>query len=371
MPRGFAGESERQEARTIGGGRATEATRAAVERGRESVQRSMDRNRERQAVAQHLGITDDNPYGNMSGLSRTLGAENVSYAGLMSLNQRRGIASLMIDRYLDPVNPATGRVRPGLGVGDPTRFGTVERDPSLRKTGPESLFPGVGILTALFDRSDLTVPGFTGGQDATAVQEDTAQTTVPPAFAPERLADFQADIDEVLARSDQLLAENAAKRQLAAMSDDPNYFAQIPPAIPEPRIRDFQIQPTATTFDEPISPPPAPLENPYDEGRKIDEVVDGKGRILGYVDPVYGPDGVTVVDGGYKLPIGSKVIQGIAAGDAGSATVTKSGVSASPLYDSTDVLSPQNIREVLQLPGRDPTRPYPIDMLSRLGVLTP
>tara|TARA_R100000329_G_C7611773_1_gene217133 strand:+ start:583 stop:1728 length:1146 start_codon:yes stop_codon:yes gene_type:complete len=255
MPRGFAGESERQEARTIGGGRATEATRAAVERGRESVQRSMDRNRERQAVAQHLGITDDNPYGKMSGLSRTLGAENVSYAGNMSLNQRRGIANLMIDRYLDPVDPATGRVRPGLGVGDPTRFGTVERDPSLRKKGLGSFFPGVGLITALFDRSDLTVPGFPSSQDATAVQEDTAQAVVPPAFTPERQANFQADVDEAIARSDLMLAENAAKRQLAAMSDDPNYFAQILPAIPEPRIRDFEIQPTGTTFNEPINPP--------------------------------------------------------------------------------------------------------------------
>ena len=52
-----------------------------------------------------------------------------------------------------------------------------------------------------------------------------------------------------------ILAENAAKRQRAAMSDDPSYFAEIPPAIPEPRIRDFQIQPTGTTFNEPINPP--------------------------------------------------------------------------------------------------------------------
>jgi hypothetical protein len=315
----------------------------------------MDRNRERQAVAQHLGITDDNPYGKMSGLSRTLGAENVSYAGNMSLNQRRGIANLMIDRYLDPVDPATGRVRPGLGVGDPTRYGTVERDPSLRKTGSESLFPGVGIITALFDRSDLTVPGFPSSQDA------TTQAAVPPSFTPERQAAFKALQNEVLLGGAPL--ENPY---------DENFeTTQIPPAIAEPEFLDLQAGRTATTFDEPISPPLAPLENPYDEVRKIDEVVGGQGRLLGYVDPVYGPDGVTVVEGGYKLPTGSKVIQNIAAGDAGSAAVTKSGVGDGPLYDSTDVLSPQNIREVLQLPGRDSTRPYPIDMLSRLGVLNP
>ena len=239
MPRGFAGESERQEARTIGGGASTPVTEAAVERGRESVQRSMDRNRERQAVAQHLGITDDNPYGKMSGLSRTLGAENVSYAGNMSLNQRRGIANLMIDRYLDPVDPATGRVRPGLGVGDPTRFGAVERDPSLRKTGSESLFPGVGIITALFDRSDLTVPGFPSSQDA------TTQAAVPPSFTPERQAAFKALQNEVLLGGAPL--ENPYGENLET--------TQIPPAIAEPEFLDFQVERTGTTFNEPINPP--------------------------------------------------------------------------------------------------------------------
>ena len=312
-----------------------------------------------------LGMTDSNPFGAMSGIARLLGPKNISYPDLIGTPAFGAVKNLMFRRYLSPVDPRTGRVEPGLGVGDPTRYGTVERDPSLRKTGSKSLFPGVGIITALFDRSDLTVPGFPDGQDATAVQEDTAQAVVPPAFTPERQANFQAGIDEVIARSDQILAENAAKRQLAGMPDGLTTFAEIPPAIPEPRIRDFQIQPTGTTFNEPISPPPAPLENPYDEGRKIDEVVDGKGRILGYVDPVYGSDGVTVIDGGYKLPTGSKVIQGIAAGDAGSATLTKSDVGASPLYDSTDVLSPQNIREVFRMPGSSyyEDRAYPVDII--------
>jgi len=270
MPRGFAGESERQEARTIGGGRATEATRAAVERGRESVQRSMDRNRERQAVAEQLGITDDNPYGNMSGLSRALGAENVSYAGNMSLNQRRGIANLMIDRYLDPVNPATGRVRPGLDAGDPTRFGPVESDPSLRRSyGIASMVPGVSFLTSMFDKSDLTVPGLTDYQneqmsrgmamDASSAMSSAPDTLVRPAaddpFSPERQAAFQAGLDEITANADMILQRNAADRQLLGMPDDTKYMAQIPPAIPDPRIRDFQVEPTATTFDEPINPP--------------------------------------------------------------------------------------------------------------------
>ena len=57
--------------------------------------------------------------------------------------------------------------------------------------------------------------------------------------------------------------------------------------------------------------------------------------------------------------------QGIAAGDAGSATLTKSDVGASPLYDSTDVLSPQNIREVFRMPGSSyyEDRAYPVDII--------
>lgn len=310
----------------------------------------------RKQIEQSLGMTDTNPYGLMSGIGRLLGTENVSYPGLMGTPAFGAVKDLMVRRYLAPVDPRTGRVEPGLGVGDPTRYGAVERDPSLRNKGLASFIPGGGFITSLFDRSDLTVPGFPSSQDATAVQEDTAQAVVPPAFTPERQAAFKALQNEVLLGGAPL--ENPY---------DENFeTTQIPPVI-----------------DEPISPPLAPLaplENPYDEVRKIDEVVDGKGRLLGYVDPVYGPDGVTVVAGGYKLPTGSEVIQNIAAGDAGSATITnrkeqpfvvQSGVGDGSLYDSTDVLSPQNIREVLQLPGRDSTRPYPIDMLSRLGVLNP
>jgi hypothetical protein len=185
---------------------------------------------------------------------------------------------LMVRRYLAPVDTRTGRVEPGLRAGDPVLArqadntfipSTVEREPSLRNRGLASFIPGAGLLTGLFDTSDLVVPDapssmarytesgifdFEVPQNAFDDLPEPASVQSSP-FSPERQAAFQAGIDEVIARSDQILAENAAKRQLAGMPDGLTTFAEIPPAIPEPRIRDFQIQPTGTTFNEPINPP--------------------------------------------------------------------------------------------------------------------
>ena len=130
-----------------------------------------------------LGMTDSNPFGAMSGIARLLGPKNISYPDLIGTPAFGAVKNLMFRRYLSPVDPRTGRVEPGLGVGDPTRYGTVERDPSLRKTGSESLFPGAGIIAALFDRSDLTVPGFTGGQileSVPVVEPPAVPVAAPP-----------------------------------------------------------------------------------------------------------------------------------------------------------------------------------------------
>ena len=232
----------------------------------------------RKQIEQSLGMTDTNPYGLMSGIGRLLGTENVSYPGLMGTPAFGAVKDLMVRRYLAPVDTRTGRVEPGLGAGDPVLArqtdntfipSTVEREPSLRNRGLASFIPGAGLLTGLFDTSDLVVPdapsslarytesGIYDFEVPEGVFDDLSEPAPVQSspFSPERQAAFKAGVDEVIARSDQLLAENAAKRQRAAMSDDPNYFAQIPPAIPEPRIRDFEIEPTGTTFNEPINPP--------------------------------------------------------------------------------------------------------------------
>ena len=226
-----------------------------------------DRAAQRAGVARTLGITDNNPYGNMSGLSRALGAENVSYAGNMSLNQRRGIANLMIDRYLDPVNPATGRVRPGLDAGDPTRFGPVESDPSLRRSyGIVSMFPGVGMLTSMFDKSDLTVPGFTDYQNeqmSLNMAADAADIVAGPeplsleqagivgpesAFSDQRLSEFDDLVSDVLTRSDAIIADTAPQPGPV----------QGPSPVPVPTELTFSKRTTVADPSQTMTLPPAP-----------------------------------------------------------------------------------------------------------------
>lgn len=225
-------------------------------------QAAAERAAQRAGVARTLGITDNNPYGNMSGLSRALGAENVSYAGNMSLNQRRGIANVMIDRYLDPVNPATGRVRPGLDAGDPTRFGPVESDPSLRRSyGIASMFPGVGMLTSMFDKSDLTVPGFTDYQNeqmSLGMAADAADVVGGPvpeplsleqagivgpesAFSDQRLSEFDDLVSEVLTRSDAIIADTAP--QAGPVQGPPEF-------IETNRFPVRTVSPTGATLEE-------------------------------------------------------------------------------------------------------------------------
>ena len=232
----------------------------------------------RKQIEQSLGMTDSNPYGLMSGIGRLLGTENVSYPGLMGTPAFGAVKDLMVRRYLAPVDTRTGRVEPGLRAGDPVLArqadntfipSTVQREPSLQNRGLASFIPGAGLLTGLFDTSDLVVPDAPSSMARYTesgifdfeVPENAFDDLPEPAsvqsspFSPERQAAFQAGLDEITANADMILAENAAKRQLAGMPDGLTTFAEIPPAIPEPRIRDFQIQPTGTTFNEPINPP--------------------------------------------------------------------------------------------------------------------
>lgn len=121
----------------------------------------------RKQIEQSLGMTDSNPYGLMSGIGRLLGTENVSYPGLMGTPAFGAVKDLMVRRYLAPVDTRTGRVEPGLRAGDPVLArqadntfipSTVQREPSLQNRGLASFIPGAGLLTGLFDTSDLVVP---------------------------------------------------------------------------------------------------------------------------------------------------------------------------------------------------------------------
>jgi hypothetical protein len=105
-------------------------------------------------------------------------------------------------------------------------------------------------------------------------------------------------------------------------------------------------------------------------------VTTPKGRIPGYVDPVIDPDTGMVVEGGTRLPTGPEVVQAIPAGDPGSASITAVGrgpgaVSGEIPVTRSDILSPENIAEILELPGRDPDAPAPFDMIDALSPSLP
>jgi len=111
------------------------------------------------------GRTATNPYGKQGFFSRVFGIDpsKIDYTNNFGQNpaESQGIMSALNSRaynaYLNPVNLSTGFVNPMLDEGSLTRFGRVERDPNLRQ--------GVGgfglpaIISNLFDRSDLVVPG--------------------------------------------------------------------------------------------------------------------------------------------------------------------------------------------------------------------
>ena len=84
---------------------------------------------QRNNLMQQMGITEDNPYGFQNRFSEVTGlnAKNLSYANLLSLQQRQGIMQLTLDRYLDPMSD--GQLRPGMRSGDITQYGTVQSVP--------------------------------------------------------------------------------------------------------------------------------------------------------------------------------------------------------------------------------------------------
>lgn len=222
----------------------------------------------RKQIEQSLGMTDTNPYGLMSGIGRLLGTKNVSYPDLIGTPAFGAVKDLMVRRYLAPVDTRTGRVEPGLGVGDPVLArqadntfvpSTVQREPSLRNRGLASFIPGAGLLTGLFDKSDLVVPDAPSslarytesGIYDFEVPENAFDDLPEPAsvqsspFSPERQAAFKDLQNEVLLGGAPL--ENPYDENFGT--------TQIPSAIAEPEFLDFQVGRTATTFDEPINPP--------------------------------------------------------------------------------------------------------------------
>ena len=111
------------------------------------------------------GRTATNPYGKEGFFSRVFGIDpsKIDYTNNFGQNpaESQGIMSALNSRaynaYLNPVDLSTGFVNPMLDEGSLTKFGRVERDPNLRQRVGGFGLPA--IISNLFDRSDLVVPG--------------------------------------------------------------------------------------------------------------------------------------------------------------------------------------------------------------------
>ena len=335
----------------VGAGGLTPNERAAREASYTSYEppavQASNRNRDREASYQdflrNTGRTATNPYGSEGLFSRAFGIspDKLDYSGITP----GGIATLdkvnrlAFDQFMNP-RDARGNIRGMLREGSPTRYGPVGFDPS-QATGMFNRRSGLTIFPE--DYSDLgnelgdlnlltsSLPS-PGAEDADA---PAATTTFSDIFTP-----FTTDPDV---------------RNPLSYYDDINTRPQETPVTPGFTRPDNAVLPSVAEVIamEPMATAP-------------------EGRIPGYVDPVIDPDTGLVVEGGNVLPTGPQVIQAIPGGDPGSASITVTGrgpgatSGESPVIQS-DILSPENIAEVLELPGRDPTRPYPIDLIETLS----
>jgi len=310
------------------------------------------------------GRTETNPYGNEGFFSRVFGIDpnKINYAantpgGIATLNK---VNALAYDQYLNP-RDARGNIRGFLREGSPTRFGTVTYDPTLEKD--------LGIMGAL----PLIGPAMRRANRRSALNISSYDN---PLFS--EMGDVGFELGEFPEGS--VAAPVAQAKPTSAISD------VFTPFTTDPEERnfieeDFEMDRRATDEDSPFSRPvPESTYRPiFTDDITVADVLAAepivttpKGRIPGYVDPVIDPDTGMVVEGGTILPTGPEVVQAIPAGDPGSASITAVGrgpgaVSGEIPVTRSDILSPENIAEILELPGRDPDAPAPFDMIDALS----
>jgi hypothetical protein len=298
------------------------------------------------------GRTETNPYGNEGFFSRVFGIDpsKINYAattpgGIATLNK---VNALAYDQYLNP-RDARGNIRGFLREGSPTRFGTVTYDPTLEKDlGIMGALPLVGPLMQRANRrSALNISSYDN-----------------PLFS--EMGDIGFELGE-FPEGSVAAAPVAQAAPTGAVSD-----------VFTPFTTDDESPSGAVDYDTVSQFPASPGFIRPDDAEALPSVADviateplvtaPKGRISGYVDPVIDPDTGLVIEGGNILPTGPQVIQAIPGGDPGSASITATGrgpgaVSGEIPVTRSDILSPENIAEILELPGRNPNAPSPVDII--------
>jgi hypothetical protein len=308
------------------------------------------------------GRTATNPYGKQGFFSRVFGLDpsKIDYTNNFGRNrgESQGIMATLNNRaynaYLNPVDLSTGFVNPMLDEGSLTRFGRVERDPNLRQ--------GIGgfglpaVISNLFDRSDLVVPGQPASD---ARRQDIG------------IFDFEIprNMDELVSSA---LGEQAP-RSVDGLTDleafEP-FTTDLDVRNPESYFADIntrrQETPVTPGFTRPDDAMPtvadvlaaAPMvTSEYEEMVGATPEESGTYIVGSQIAPtstsrmVYTIEGTTPAEQAYlreirdddlmydydrSIPTGSTVLQNIPGGDPGSASITVNPQTQTPTYVAPD-----------------------------------
>ena len=316
------------------------------------------------------GRSETNPYGKQGFFSRVFGIDpsKINYAastpgGIATLNK---VNALAYDQYLNP-RDARGNIRGFLREGSPTRFGTVVNDPTLEKDlGIMGAIPYIGgFLRAANRRSALNIspydnPLFSemgdlgnelgefpeGSVAAAPVAQAAPTSAVSGVFEP-----FTTDPEER-----NFIEEDFVEANRRATDEDSPFSRPVPESTYRPIFTDdvtvadvIAAEPVAGSVL--VSPRPT-VTTPETENQRImrerQEAFDAAMRRRQQESSAFMDRTNETLD------------EILRKGD----TIVTPGVRGGATEPQvSDILSPENIAEILELPGRNPNAPLPLDII--------
>lgn len=290
------------------------------------------------------GRTETNPYGNEGFFSRVFGIDpsKINYAattpgGIATLNK---VNALAYDQYLNP-RDARGNIRGFLREGSPTRFGTVTYDPTLEKD--------LGIMGAL----PLVGPAMQRANRRSALNISSYDN---PLFS--EMGDIGFELGE--------FPEGSVAAAPVAQAAPTNAISDVfTPFTTDPEERnfieeDFEMDRRATDEDSPFSRPvPESTYRPiFTDDITVADVIAAEPMVR--EQPI---SGATITTNTPRVSPANRP----------PVTLPSQSQSAPSVVfpESEDMLIPERIAEILELPGRDPDAPAPFDMIDALSPSLP
>ena len=367
-------------------------------------------------------MTDTNPYGNDGFFSRVFGIDpnKIDYTNNLGPRGIENVKRQAYDRFLNPfaqvdafgrptmgANAALGITRSGVQPGDLTRYGPAVQS---QREGIAGLFENTMLGSVMpkqaripgYDSNvllpDLMAgPAVGGGTEPPGIPYFTSSTNLPLALDAPSMEDIKAargagersfgevDFDTERRATDE---DSPVSRGTVPESTYRPIFTDDMPTVSEVILGDLQGPPAF------IETGRSPVRSVSRSGQPLEEVTgrldypgtandrDAQGLVVAgtmrsprNVAPSDNQRYVTVDGRIYDrqldkfLPGAPPVQQNIGTGDTGSASIT--AVGRGPGDVSSDILSPESIADILELPGRDPDAPAPFDMIDALSPSLP